>query len=95
MKSLTEACIAAGVLICAAAAQDPTQPMLRKGISIQMPVADHAVEMRAADEEEATVVAITADGKVFAGTEPSEPSGHCGARLHADAEALFPHPHGG
>jgi biopolymer transport protein ExbD len=38
-----------------------------------MPVADHAVEMRAADAPQATVVAITADGKVFAGTEPTEP----------------------
>ena len=38
-----------------------------------MPVADHAVEMRAADAQQATVVAITADGKVFAGTEPAEP----------------------
>jgi biopolymer transport protein ExbD len=39
-----------------------------------MPVADHAVEMRAADAQQATVVAITADGKLFAGTEPTEPS---------------------
>ena len=39
-----------------------------------MPVADHAVEMRAADAPQATVVAITADGKLFAGAEPTEPS---------------------
>jgi biopolymer transport protein ExbD len=40
-----------------------------------MPVAHHAVEMRAADEPDATVVAITADGRVFAGIEPTEASG--------------------
>jgi biopolymer transport protein ExbD len=50
------------------------QPALQKGVSVQMPVADHAVEMRAADAQQATVVAITADGKLFAGTEPTEPS---------------------
>lgn len=39
-----------------------------------MPVASHAVEMRAADEQNATVIAVTADGRVFAGIEPAEPS---------------------
>jgi biopolymer transport protein ExbD len=38
-----------------------------------MPVADHAVEMREADTQQATVVAITADGKLYAGAEPTEP----------------------
>jgi hypothetical protein len=74
MKSLIEICVVGSILICAAGAQESTQPALRKGVSVQMPVADHAVEMRAADAQEATVVAITADGKVFAGVEPTEPS---------------------
>jgi biopolymer transport protein ExbD len=39
-----------------------------------MPVADHAVEMRAADAEQAIVVAITAEGKLFAGAEPTDPA---------------------
>jgi biopolymer transport protein ExbD len=39
-----------------------------------MPTADHAVEMRAADEPNAIVVAITAEGKIFAGTERTEPA---------------------
>jgi biopolymer transport protein ExbD len=38
-----------------------------------MPVAAHAVEMRAADELDALVVAITAEGKVYNGITPSEP----------------------
>jgi biopolymer transport protein ExbD len=74
MKSLIEVCVVGSILIFAAGAQESAQPALRKGVSVQMPVADHAVEMRAADAQEATVVAITADGKVFAGVEPTEPS---------------------
>ena len=73
MKSLIEACVVGSILICAAGAQESTQPALQKGVSVQMPVADHAVEMRAADTQQATVVAITADGKLFAGAEPTEP----------------------
>jgi biopolymer transport protein ExbD len=56
-----------------AVAQESPKPALRKGVSVQMPVAPHAVEMRAADEPNATVVAITADGKVFVGIQPTEP----------------------
>jgi biopolymer transport protein ExbD len=73
MKLLIEVCIVGSLLICFAGAQEPPKPALRKGISVQMPVADHAVEMRAADEPNATVVGITADGKVFTGIEPTEP----------------------
>src|ERR1039457_6558278 len=73
MKSLIEVCVVGSILICVAGAQESMQPALQKGVSVQMPVADHAVEMRAADAQQATVVAITADGKVFAGTEPTEP----------------------
>jgi biopolymer transport protein ExbD len=74
MKSLIEVCVVGSILIGALGAQEATQPALRKGVSVQMPVADHAVEMRAADEQQATVVAITADGKLYTGTEPTEPS---------------------
>jgi hypothetical protein len=80
MKSLIEVCVVGSILICAAGAQEFNQPALQKGVSVQMPVADHAVEMRAADAQQATVVAITADGKLFAGTEPTEPSALTGKR---------------
>ncbi len=72
MKSLIEVCVVGSILICVAGAQESPRPALRKGVSVQMPVANHAVEMRAADGPNATVVAITADGKVFAGIEPTE-----------------------
>jgi biopolymer transport protein TolR len=74
MKTLIEVCVVGSILLFAAGAQESTQPALRKGVSVQMPVADHAVEMRAADAQDATVVAITADGKVFVGVEPVESS---------------------
>ena len=74
MKSLIEVCVVGSILIGAAGAQESTQPALRKGVSVQMPVADHAVEMRAADAEQAIVVAITAEGKLFAGAEPTDPA---------------------
>jgi biopolymer transport protein ExbD len=73
MKAVIDVCMVGAILICAAGAQAPVKPALRKGISVQMPVADHAVEMRAADEQNATLVAITADGKLFAGITPTEP----------------------
>ena len=72
MKQLIEVCVAALILICAAGAQESAKPILRKGVSVRMPVANHAVVMRAADEQHATVVAITADGALFAGIEPIE-----------------------
>ena len=74
MKSLIEVCVVGSILICAAGAQESPQPALQKGVSVHMPVADHAVEMRAAEAQHATLVAITADGKLFVGTEPIEPS---------------------
>jgi biopolymer transport protein ExbD len=70
MNRLMKACASGVILMCAAGAQEPA---LRKGVSVQMPVAAHAVEMRAADAPNATVVAITAEGKVYAGIEPTEP----------------------
>lgn len=63
-----------GIMVAAAAfAQDPYKPVLRQGVSVQMPVAAHAVEMRAADEPDSIVVAITAEGKVYNGITAAEP----------------------
>ena len=94
MKSLIEVCVIGSVLICAAGAQESPQPAMQKGVSVQMPVADHAVEMRAADAQQATVVAITADGKLFAGAEPTEPGALSNLSagtvyVKADAQAPF------
>ena len=73
MKSVMGACLIASILICGANAQNSPKRVLTKGVSVQMAVASHAVEMAAADEPNAQVVAITADGKVFAGIKAVEP----------------------
>jgi biopolymer transport protein ExbD len=72
MKHVLEVCLLTFVLTLAARAQDPTKPMLRPGITVQMPFSSQAVEMPEADKEDVTVVSITADGKLFLGLQPVE-----------------------
>jgi hypothetical protein len=74
MKTVMEACLVGSILICAAGGQDAPRPALRQGVSVQLAVAGHAAEMRAADEPNAMVVAITAEGKVYAGVKVTEPA---------------------
>ena len=74
--------------------QDPTKPVLREGISVQMLQESHAVEMPEADAEDAIVVAITRDGKLFLGTKPVETAALSGVKagtvyVKADARAPF------
>src|SRR5260370_24904546 len=85
MKSVIEACLVGSILICGAGAQDSQKIALTQGISVQMPVASHAVEMRAADEPNAKVVAIAADGKVFVGIKATEP----GALSHLSEGTVY------
>lgn len=85
MRSMIGACVVGSILTCALGAQDPSRPALRKGVSVQMAVADHALEMRAADDSKATVVAITANGEVFAGIERTQP----GALSQLSAETVY------
>ena len=73
MKSILGICLLTLLIACAAAAQqDPTKPMLRKGISVQMPVSSQATEAREADDEDATVIAVTAEGNLFVGIQPAQ-----------------------
>jgi biopolymer transport protein ExbD len=69
MRSATEAYLVGTVLLVGIAAQTPA---LKKGVAVVMPVASHAVEVRAADEQSAVVVAITANGAIFAGSDRIE-----------------------
>ena len=85
MRLLIEVCVVGSILICVAGAQESPRPALREGVSVQMPVANHAVEMPAADGPNATVVAITTEGTVFAGIEPTEP----GALSNLSAETVY------
>ena len=72
MKTITTICILAFSMASLAEAQTAAQPAMRSGISVKMPVATHAVEVPAADQQNATVVGVTADGRVFIGTRQVE-----------------------
>jgi hypothetical protein len=82
MKSLIHLCLVGSILICPANAQDPSKPVLRQGVSVQMAVANHPVMMRAADQLNAVVVAITANGDLYLGAERTQPAAL--TRLTAD-----------
>ena len=74
MKLLREVCVVGLILTSLAGAQDSPAPALRKGVSVQMAAANHSVEMREADEPNAEVVAITANGEVYEGIQRTEPT---------------------
>jgi biopolymer transport protein ExbD len=45
-------------------------PMLQKGVSVEMAKADNPRDMQDADKEDAAVLAITRDGKIYLGSDP-------------------------
>ena len=45
-------------------------PMLQKGISVDMAKTENPRKMADADKEDAVVVAVTRDGKMFLGSDP-------------------------
>jgi biopolymer transport protein ExbD/biopolymer transport protein TolR len=44
-------------------------PMLQKGFSVDMAVVDNPIDMQGADKEDAIVVAVARDGRIFLGSE--------------------------
>ena len=44
-------------------------PMLQKGVSVDMAKATNPREMREADQDDAVVVAVTRDGKIYLGSD--------------------------
>lgn len=85
MKLIMNVLAVGSILISAVGAQEAPKPALRKGVSVQMPVAAHAVEMRAADEPNSTVVAIGANGEVYSGIQRTEP----GALSELSAQTVY------
>ena len=55
--------LSVGILVTAVAAAQA--PVLRKGVSVQMPVTAHAVLMPNADSTESVIVAVTFRGFVY------------------------------
>ncbi len=48
-------------------------PMLQKGVSVDMAKAMNTVDMPDADKEDAVVLAVTRDGKIYLGSDPIAP----------------------
>jgi len=48
-------------------------PMLQKGVSVDMAKASNTREMQDADKEDAVVLAVTRDGKIYLGSDPIAP----------------------
>lgn len=74
MKLTLGVCLLVLTTAVTVAAQDPTKPVLRPGIRVQMSTVSQAVEVPEADAENAIVVVITKVGKLFLGTQPVETS---------------------
>lgn len=93
MRRFIGVCFVGFVLIAGTGARYPQAPPLKRGISVEMPVVDHATEVRAADEPSATVVVITGEGKIFAGVDPALPAALSSLKgtiyLKADARAPY------
>jgi len=102
MKRIPEVClIALSLAATTVAAQDPSIPMQR-GVTVQMPATRNAVPVPSADEEDALVVAVTRDGRVYLGTAPVIPADLAGRvkremaaradkRLYVKADARTPY----
>jgi biopolymer transport protein ExbD len=74
MKYLLEVClIALSVAATTVVAQDTTIP-LQIGITVQLPATSNAVAVPSADKEDALVVAVTRDGRVYLGTDLISPA---------------------
>jgi len=73
---------------------------LQKGISVELPVTSNAAPMPAADNEDAWIVTVAADGRTYFGTDPVTPAGLEGAmksrprnreqKLYIKADARVP-----
>ena len=70
MKLVLEVCLIAAGLKGMVTGQDATKPMLRPGLPVQLAVAREAVPMPAADQFDAMVITVTADGNLLLGTQP-------------------------
>ncbi|MBV9182688.1 MAG: biopolymer transporter ExbD [Acidobacteria bacterium] len=102
MKNLLEVCvIALALATTTVVAQDPTIPMQR-GISVQLPATSNAVAVLSADKEDALVVAVTHDGRLYLGTDPisladladklkSEVARRTDKKLYVKADARTPY----
>ena len=94
MKRILEICLmvlaGTGVIV----GQNPATPVPRPGISVQLPVSSRAVAMPEADQQDVTVVTVTADGDLYVGMQPANVGALADLRasnvyVKADARASY------
>ena len=66
LRLVCAAAIATGAIVAQTIAQTPA---LQKGVSVQMAVTNNATPMPEADKQDAWILAVTATGQVYFGTE--------------------------
>ena len=94
MKSIFVVCVSALALCTVLAAQNPAVSEKQSGISVQLPVSNQAVAMPDADQNDATVVTVSARGDLYVGTQPitvGEISGLRASTVYVKADARAPY----
>ncbi|HEX4785279.1 MAG TPA: biopolymer transporter ExbD [Candidatus Sulfotelmatobacter sp.] len=75
MKRILEVCLVAFTLSMNMPSAPAQSPALRKGVSVQMAATGSATPMPEADNQDAWIVTITADGKLYFGADPVDAGG--------------------
>jgi biopolymer transport protein ExbD len=102
MKCLLSVCLAVAAGVATHAINDVAQtPAPRKGISVQMAVTGNATPMPEADNADAWIVSIPADGQLYFGIDPVTPQElrkqlirhprNTGQKLYIKADAQAPY----
>ncbi len=75
MKSLLFVSLLVLTMVNIALPSDAQTSALQKGVSVQMAVTSNAQPMPAADDQDAMIIAVTADGRLFFGIHPESAEG--------------------
>ncbi len=75
MKSLLFVSLLAFTIADVALPSRAQTPALQQGVSVQMAMTNHAQPVPAADDQDAWVIAVTADGKLYFGAHPETSEG--------------------
>jgi len=75
MKSLLYVSLLAFTIADVALPSTAQTPALQQGVSVQMAMTNNAQTVPAADDQDAWVIAVTADGKLFFGVHPETSEG--------------------
>jgi biopolymer transport protein ExbD len=76
MNRILEVCLAGSMLMgSVVAANEAWAQALQKGVSVEMAVSANATAMPEADKQDAWIIAVTADGRLYFGVEPMTAAG--------------------